>query len=356
MARQWILARQEGFEASLEFKENLHIPSAKDLAPDEVLVKLMAASLNYRELVIPDPKGINGPITPPVIPACDGAGVVEAVGSAVTEFTPGDRVVTQTNPAPSQRAGDDEPLGLGDAVGCLGQGRPGTLTSFGVFQEKGLVHAPKSLNWLEAATLTCTFATGWNALFGVKGKEPGPGAWILVQGTGGVSIATLQLAVAAGATVVATTSSEDRAARLKSLGAAHVVNYKTNPNWGLEARALTPGGRGFDNVVDVGGYATVAQSLAAVRVDGIVHMVGAVGGNAEPVPLMAVFMAACSVRVFFTSTRNQFKELVKFMDAKEVKPAMDDVVFELAEAKEAYRRLNEKKHFAKVMIRIDHEE
>jgi NADPH:quinone reductase-like Zn-dependent oxidoreductase len=242
-----------------------------------------------------------------------------------------------------------------DAVGCLGQGQNGTLTTFGVFREKGLVHAPKSLSWLEASTLACTFTTGWNALFGVKGREAGPGAWILVQGTGGVSIATLQLAVAAGATVVATTSSDDKAARLKSLGAAHVVNYKTNPdNWGQEAKALTPGGRGFDNVVDVAGNATLPQSLAAVRVDGIVHMIGGVGGNAEPVPMMAAFMAVCTVRCFIGSTRNQYKELVKFLDAKEIKPAMDDVVFELAEAKEAYRRLNEKKHFAKIVIRIDH--
>lgn len=236
----------------------------------------------------------------------------------------------------------------------LGQGTDGTLRSHGVFSEKALVLAPKSLGWLPAATLTCTWTTAWNALFGLKGKEAGRDSWILVQGTGGVSIATLQLASTIGATVIATTSTDDKATRLKALGASHVVNYRSNPdNWGQEARYLTPGGRGFDIVIDVAGNESLSQSLGAVRVDGVVLVVGGVGGNAEPVPLFATLLHTCIVRGILGGSRGQFKELVRFIDEKGISPAVDDVVFELAEVKDAYGRLKEKKHFSKVVIRID---
>lgn len=237
----------------------------------------------------------------------------------------------------------------------LGQGTDGTLRSHGVFSEQALVRAPESLGWLPAATLTCTWTTAWNALFGLEGKKAGPDSWVLVQGTGGVSVATLQLASAIGATVVATTSTDEKAARLKGLGASHVINYRSNPDtWGQQARGLTPGKRGFDIVIDVAGNESLVQSLGAVRVDGVVMVVGGVGANAEPVPLFAALMHTCIVRGIFGGSRSQFKQLVQFIDEKGIAPAVDDVVFELAEAKDAYRRLQEKKHFSKVLIRIDH--
>ncbi|KAL4957568.1 hypothetical protein BDW69DRAFT_200636 [Aspergillus filifer] len=356
MARQWILTSQEGFEKSLEYQQGIVVPSAKDLAANEVLVKLYAASLNYRELVIAGPMGINGPITPPVIPGCDGAGIVEAVGASVRDFHPGDRVVTHAAPGCVDAGGDDALPSVADALNCLGQGPDGTLRSHAVFTENGLVHAPKTLDWLPAATLPCTFLTAWNALFGLESKKVGPDSWVLVEGTGGVSIAVLQVAVAAGATVVATTSSDEKASRLKSLGAAHVVNYRTSPKtWGEEARALTPGGRGFDFVIDIGGNETFPQALAAIRVDGVFSVTGGVGDSAaEPVPLFAAMMHTCIVRGILAGSRTQFRELVRFIDEKNLVPAVDDVVFELADAKNAYRRLKEKKHFAKVVIRIDH--
>ncbi|KAM0421154.1 hypothetical protein ACHAPT_011046 [Fusarium lateritium] len=351
MARQWILTGQEGFETSLEYHENVAVPSQAELGPNEVLVKIHAASLNYRELVIAGPNGINGPITPPVVPGCDGAGTVEAVGPSVKGFKPGDRVLTNFAPWVADHAYS----AVIDVPGMLGQGTDGTLRSIGVFTEGALVHAPESLEWLPAATLTCTWTTAWNALFGLEGRKAGPGTWVLVQGTGGVSVATLQLAAAAGATVVATTSSDEKAARLKQLGANHVVNYRTNPDgWGKEARALTPEGRGFDIIVDIGGNQTLTQSLQAVRNDGIVMIIGGVGGDAEPVPLFTVLLSTCIVRGILGGSRSQFRELVRFIDEKKIEPAIDDVVFELAEAKDAYRRLKEKKHFSKVVIRVDH--
>lgn len=238
----------------------------------------------------------------------------------------------------------------------LGVGSPGTLRSHAIFPEAALVPAPKSLDWLPASTLTCTWTTAWNVLFGLEGKKVKPGSWVLIQGTGGVSIAVLQLAIAAGANVVGTTSTTEKAAKLADLGATHTVNYVSNPDsWGVEARKCTPNERGFDIVVDVGGNETLSQSLAAVRADGLVMIIGGVGDpKAEPVPLFAALLHTCIVRGILGGTRAQFYELVKYIDEKGIQPAVDDVVFELAEVKDAYRRLSEKKHFSKVVIRIDH--
>lgn len=278
-----------------------------------------------------------------------------AVGASVQEFQLGDRVITYVAPKVVESSGDSAIAGMVDAPAMLGQGTDGTLRSFGIFSEKALVHAPVSLDWLPAATITCTWATAWNTLFGVEGRKAGPGSWVLVQGTGGASIATLQLAIAAGATVVATTSTGEKEARLKELGAAHTINYRSHANsWGQKARSLTPGGRGFDIVVDIGGYQTLPQSLAAVRLEGVLTLVGAVGENAEPVPLLEVFMHTCMVRGVLCGSRTQLKQVVQYIDEKGIKPAVDDIVFELAEAKDAYKRLNDKKHFSKVVIRIDH--
>ncbi|KAF4981396.1 hypothetical protein FZEAL_2790 [Fusarium zealandicum] len=351
MARQWTLTGQEGFETSLEFQENVPVPSASDLGPDEVLVKIHAASLNYRELIISGPMGINGPITPPIVPACDGAGTLEAVGSSVSNFRPGDKVLTHV----ADLIDDDAQLTVAELHVTLGQGVDGTLRSMGVFTDRTLVHAPMSLDWLPAATLTCTWTTAWNVLCGLEGRKAGPGSWVLVQGTGGVSIATLQVATALGATVVATTSSEEKAARLRELGAKYVVNYRTNPEgWGKEARGLTPNQRGFDIIADIGGNQTLSQSLGAIRADGVVTVVGGVGEDTEPVPLFGALMHTCIVRGLLAASRAQFRDLVSFVDEKKIKPAIDDVVFELADAKDAYRRLKEKKHFSKVVIRVDH--
>lgn len=302
-------------------------------------------------------KGINGPITPPVVPGCDGAGLVKAVGSAVKEFQPGDRVITFIAPKLAEMCGDDAVGGITDALMCLGQGPDGTLRSMAVFQDVGLVHAPYSIDWIPAATLSCNWSTAWNAFFGLKGHQVGPESWVLVQGTGGVSVAALQVAVAAGANVIATTSSTERAARLTALGAKHVVNYRENPDgWGQEARSLTPDGRGFDFVIDIGGNETLTQSLASVRIDGVVTVVGGVGGDVDPVPLFSVLLHTCVARGILGGSRSQLKEVVRFIDEKGIVPAVDDVTFELAEAKDAYSRLKDKKHFAKVVIKIDHPE
>ncbi|KAH6685834.1 hypothetical protein F5X68DRAFT_135651 [Plectosphaerella plurivora] len=358
MANRWILARQEGFETSLEYEQNVPIPKPSELGANEVLVKMQAASINYRELMISDPNPFSIPIPRPLVPGCDGAGIVAAVGTSVTEFVPGDRVITLVLDSSVYPDGDDAAGTISMVAAALGQGNDGTLRSHAVFTEKTLIHAPKTLDWLSAATLTCTWVTGWNVLYGDRAPHVTSDSWVLIQGTGGVSIATLQLAVAAGANVIATTSTEEKATRLKDLGALHVINYRTSPDtWGREARELTPGARGFDFVVDVGGNETLPQSLVSVRPDGTVDLVGGVGAaTAEPVPAFSALFSTCNIRGLLAGSRNQAKALVKFIDAKGIKPAVDDVVFDLADLKDAYRRLREKKHFAKVIIKIQHDD
>lgn len=192
-----------------------------------------------------------------------------------------------------------------------------------------------------------------NALFGLKGRTVQSGDWVLVQGTGGVSIAALQFAVAAGATVVATTSSAEKAARLKALGAAHVLNYRQVPAWGTTVRALTPGGRGVDFVVDVGGNDTLLESLNAIRTDGIVVATGLLGGtDTPPIPMLAALMHACTVRGILLGTRNQFEDMVRFVEEHQIEPVIDHISFDMTEVKDAYERLEKQQHFSKVVVKM----
>jgi NADPH:quinone reductase-like Zn-dependent oxidoreductase len=205
----------------------------------------------------------------------------------------------------------------------------------------------------EAATLTCSGLTAFNALFGLRGREVKAGDWVLVQGTGGVSIAALQFAVAAGANVIATTSSELKTDRLKALGAKEVVNYRSTPAWGQAARESTPNSRGYDFVVDIAGDVTLRQSIEAVRTDGVLVVAGMVGGAAERgVPIMSVLAHPCIVRGIILGTREQFREMVRFVDEKKIQPVVDEKVFALEDAKEAMRMLERQEHFSKVTVKL----
>jgi len=285
-----------------------------------------------------------------------------AVGSAVRGFTPGDRVITYPTPTIAREGGDDAFPSLDRAYDSLGQGEDGTLLSYGVFAEHALVCAPSSLGWAQAASLSCTFLTAWNALSCLpldknQSLQDQSNTWVLVLGTGGVSIAALQLASAAGFSVVATTSSPEKEARLRELGAKHTINYRAHSeDWGQLARSLTPASQGFDLVVDIGGNPTLAHSISAVRVNGTVAMVAndAPVDGMEEVPMTAAFSHTCTVRGLFAGTRQQLDEVVHFVEKKGVRPVVDDRGFELADAKRAYRYLEQGEHFAKVIVSIDH--
>ncbi|KEF63055.1 uncharacterized protein A1O9_01031 [Exophiala aquamarina CBS 119918] len=340
----WVLNSRDGIQ-HLEYIEHLHLPALEE---DQILVKIHAASLNYRDLMIAKggPRLVVGKKN--LVGGSDGSGVVEAVGSSVVTYSVGDHVCTHLACGLSET---DVPL-FQDICHGLGQNVDGTLCQFAIFRESSLVKIPGNLNFQEAATLTCSGLTAWNALFGLEGKAPKPGDIVLVQGTGGLSIAALQFSLAAGATVIATTRTQEKADKLKSLGAHHVINYQETPDWGAYAKSLTVDGKGAHIVVDVGGASTLSESLKAIRVDGMVAVTGILGASADVPTLLDCRYASCVVRGFFLGSRKQFGDMNKFIERHDIKPILDQRTFDMASVKDAYTYMTEQRHFSKVSIRI----
>lgn len=280
--------------------------------------------------------------------ACsDGAGEVIETGSKVTRWKKGDKVVTLFN--------QGHQFGAVDAAAChtgLGGVLDGTLREYGVFSENGLVRQPANLNALEASTLTCAGLTAWNALYGLRPLKAGD--TVLVQGTGGVSIfgllvcfflslrylliACIQLAKAAGATVIATTSSQEKADTLTKLGAHHVLNYKSDPNWGETARKLTFAGAGVDHILEVGGPGTLEQSLKAIKYEGTINIIGFVGGlTSQGNPqILDALPNICIFRGVYVGSRAQMEDMVRAIEVNGIRPVVDKEVFTLDKAREAY--------------------
>ncbi|MGH9582239.1 MAG: zinc-dependent alcohol dehydrogenase family protein, partial [Bryobacteraceae bacterium] len=238
----------------------------------EVLVHMKAASLNHRDLMV-----VNGSYNPklkrPMVPLSDGAGVVEETGAGVTRFKKGDRVA-----ACFMQKWIDGPPKREYGASALGGSVDGVLREFAVFSEEGLVAVPDTLSDEEAAALPCAGVTAWHALF--EETTPVPGETVLLQGTGGVSIFALQFAKAAGLRTIVISSSDEKLARAKDLGADCAVNYKRTPEWDEEARRLTDG-RGVDRILEVGGSGTMARSLRAIRTNGLIAVIGGLSGR-EP--------------------------------------------------------------------------
>ncbi|PHH63071.1 hypothetical protein CDD81_6316 [Ophiocordyceps australis] len=342
--KQWNVTVQDGSKGfdALELSEK-PVPAVGD---SQVLVKLQAASLNYRDLIIPLGK-YPFPTAPNVVPGSDGAGTVIAVGKQVTRFKPGDKVVTLFN---QEHIGG--PLLPATTQSGLGGVIDGTLRSVGAFNEQGLVAMPETLSMLQAATLSCAGMTAWNALYGLDQYQVKPGDWVLTQGTGGVSIFALQFAKAAGAKVVATTGASDKVALLEKLGADHVVNYKETPEWGAEARNLT-GGRGFDHVIEVAGPSSMAQSLTAVKLNGVITIIGFVGGHVKDQPgFLDCLTKQCIVRGILVGSRVQMEDMCRAIQAnpEALRPVVDSKTFSLDQVKEAYSYQFSGKHFGKVVI------
>lgn len=272
------------------------------------------------------------------------------VGKRVKRFQKGDQVCTLFNEGHLAGSLTPELLGTG-----LGGAIDGTLRGHGVFEESGLVPKPKNLSAEEASTLSCAALTAWNALYGLPGKALKPGDVVLTQGTGGVSLFAVQFAAAAGATIIATTSSDEKAERLKGLGAHHVINYKADRNWGETAKKLTADGLGADHILEVGGPTTMAQSLKACKIDGVITIIGFLGGGQgkdEP-SFMECLSNLCTVRGILVGSRLQFEEMNKAIEANNIKPVVDEKVFRFDEAKEAYQYMWDQKHFGKLVIKVD---
>ncbi|KAL9593698.1 MAG: hypothetical protein Q9219_007431, partial [cf. Caloplaca sp. 3 TL-2023] len=285
-----------------------------------------------------------------VVPVSDGAGTVEAIGRGVTRFKVGDKVVTLFDQGRVAGSPADK-----SETKSVGGTTHGALRQYGAYDEEGLVAMPKTLDFQQASTLSCAAVTAWNALYGLAGNMVKAGDTVLTQGTGGVSMFALQFAKAAGAQVIATTSSESKAQILKNLGADHIINYNTQPDWGAAAAELGADGLGVNHVIEVGGPQTMAQSLKAIRVNGCISIIGFVGGpSAEERPsFLECLSHECVVRGVYVGSRMMFEEMNRAIDANGIKPIVDKRVFTLEEAKEAYQYMWEQNHLGKVTISIN---
>ncbi|KAK7212862.1 hypothetical protein V2G26_020040 [Clonostachys chloroleuca] len=339
--KQWVVERFDG-PSGLELKE-ADIP---ELGNHDVLIKVHAISLNYHD--VGTLRGHYQHAFKGVVPVSDGSGVVISTGSDVTSFQPGDKVTTTMSPWESG------PLKQSNIDNLLGNALHGVLQEYAVVPEQHLISLPPNLSFVEASTLPVAGLAAWNAINGVQGRPLLPGQWVLTQGTGGVSTFVILFAKAIGANVIATTSSTAKAERLRQIGADHVINYKQIPNWGDHAKALTPGGAGADLVIEIGGGATLKQSLSAVRLDGLISVVGLRGGvsPAEQPVLLDIFFRFCTIRIAIVGPRVQFKEMNRFIESKGIKPVVDDRIFKLEEAKDAFEYLESMGHVGKVCIKV----
>lgn len=311
--------------------------------PGEALVRIRASSLNYRDLVITR-GGYARNDTRPVIPLSDGAGEVVAVGEGSTKFKKGDRVVA--NFFRDWIAGD---VAEEQMLSSLGGGIDGMLCELVCLPEQAWLPIPEHLSFEEAATLPCAAVTAWQALVSLGKLKAGD--TVLTLGTGGVSIFALQFAKLHGATVIATSSSDDKLGRAKELGADHGINYKTIPEWHEEVRRIT-NGRGVDNVVEVGGPGTFEKSLASTAVSGRVSLIGVLTGGAGAVNPMLALFNRITVQGIYVGSVEMFAGMNRAITGSEMRPVIDRV-FGFDEALDAYRYLKSGAHFGKVVISHD---
>jgi len=324
---------------SIEQAELIELPRPQPAA-GEVLVRVRATSLNYRDQAIAQGRYFGSAIKVAGVPLSDGAGVVEAVGAAVKSLKTGDRVAGTFFQGWQDGV---PPAAKGDALGC--PPAKGMLAEYVTLPESGVVRLADSLRFEEAATLPCAGVTAWNAL--MKGVRPlERGHTVLLIGTGGVSLLALRIAKAAGARVVATSSSDAKLARARELGADATLNYKSEPQWGARAAALAGGG--IDHVVEVGGLGTLAQSMQAVGFGGEIGLIGVLSmqGDTNPMPLM---LKGASLRGIFVGSATMARELNAFIDMHQLKPVVDRV-FDFGEAKAAYAYQSSGALFGKVVI------
>ncbi len=306
----------------------------------EIRVRLAASSLNFHDYAV-----VAGmiPAADGRIPMSDGAGVVEAVGEGVTQFAVGDPVVSIFFPdwidgAPPTSAFTRVP----------GDGIDGYARDVVVTPHHWFTRVPAGYSAAEAATLTCAGLTAWRALFVDDAIRPG--STVLVQGSGGVSIFALQFAKAAGARVIATSSSDDKLARLKDLGADELINYKAVPAWGAKAMELT-GGRGVDCVVEIGGAGTLDQSMIATRVGGHVALIGVLAGFAGPVQTALLMAKNLRVQGLTVGSRQQQLDMIAGIEANAIRPVISDH-FPLEGLADAFRHQAANKHFGKIVVDI----
>jgi NADPH:quinone reductase-like Zn-dependent oxidoreductase len=337
--RIYQIPKPEGID-SLVLRE---APTPK-LGRGQVLVKMRAASLNYRDLMVLTGRYARGAPLPDLVPLSDGAGEVADIGPEVTRVKPGDRVAGIF--MQSWIGGDIEP---DHAASSLGGAIHGVLAEYVLFDQQGLVHLPSHLSFEEGATLPCAGVTAWNALY--AGRPLIAGQSVLVLGTGGVSIFALQFARAAGAQVIATSSSNDKLARATQLGATATVNYRDHPEWQKEVLALTDG-RGVDHVIEVGGAGTLARSIEAARLGGQIHQIGVLTGGGGQIDPSVSMRKGLILRGIYVGSRQMFDAMNRAIAGNSLRPVIDRV-FAFAQAADAYRHMQSQAHLGKIVIRIE---
>lgn len=309
--------------------------------PGQVLIRVHAVSLNYRDLLIVAGRYMRG-LKLPLIPMSDGAGEVVEIGAGVTRVKRGDRVAGIF--MPNWLSGEVSPYTPRTA---LGGSVDGMLADYVVLSQESVVHIPSHLSYEEAATLPCAGVTAWNALTSWVLK---PGISVLAQGTGGVSIFALQFAKLAGARVIITSSKDKKLERAAGLGASDLINYETVPDWDQKAIELT-NGIGVDHVVEVGGPGTLARSMNAVRVGGRISLIGLLSGPESSVNPMPILGKQIQVQGIFVGSREMFEAMNRAISLHQLRPVVDRV-FAFDEARDALRYCESGAHFGKVVIRL----
>lgn len=325
---------------SVEQLRRVELPDPPEPGPGQVALRVRAASLNYRDQAVIAGHYVGGPLTQDTVPLSDGAGEVTAVGPGVSRVRVGDRVVgtfMQVDPAGPRAA---SPTTLGSPL-------QGMLAERIVLYEEGVLPIPDGYSYEEAATWPCAGVTAWHALM-VAGRPLRPGDTVLILGTGGVSIFALQFARAAGAAVIATSSSDEKLERLRPLGIAGAINYRRHPDWAAEVMRLT-GGRGVDAVVETVGTGTLNQSFSSLAYGGKVGLIGVlVSGECNPYLLMR---KQASLHGVFVGDRAMFEGMLAAIRVNALHPLIDRV-FEFDQAAEAYRYQLAGGFIGKLVIRL----
>ncbi len=322
----------------LDHLHGVDLPDPGAPGPGAIRVRLHASSLNYHDYRV---MAVPGSVADGRIPMSDGAGVVEAVGEGVTEFHAGDHVVSCF--FPGWISGGPE---VSDFRTVPGDGVDGYAREAVVVPAHFFTLAPTGWSHAEAATITTAGLTAWRALI-VNGPLKA-GDSVLVLGSGGVSVAALQLAHAMGAEVIATSSSDEKLKRLQALGAAHTINYREEPSWGARVRELT-GGRGVDHVIEVGGPGTLPQSIEAVRVGGHISLIGVLTGFGGEVPTAHLMRKQARLQGLIVGSRNEQKDYVRALETTGIRPVID-ISFPLEKIAEAFRHEEAGKHFGKICL------
>jgi NADPH:quinone reductase-like Zn-dependent oxidoreductase len=310
--------------------------------PGELLLKMKAVSLNFRDLLTV--QGMYNPRQPlPLIPCSDGVGVVVEAGDGVQGFGPGDRVI----PIFAQKWLSGEPT-RDKLRSTLGGPLDGTLCEYMTVPAEAVATVPNYMSDLEAATLPCAALTAWSAL--VVQAHVRPGDTVLVLGTGGVAIAAVQIAKMLGARVIVTSSSDEKLERARALGADHGINYRAEPRWGKLARELA-GGEGVDHVIEVGGAGTLEQSIRSVRVNGQISLIGVLAGGVQEVNVIPVLMQNIRIQGVIVGSRESFEDMLRAYALHQVKPVVDRV-FAFEESRAAFEHVLDGAHFGKVCISL----